>query len=476
MAHQSNQQQYRAAPLPAVRPATKQGAKLRLLLSGPSGSGKTFSALRIARAFGPKILVIDSENGSSEKYADVFIFDVLVMTSFDPRAYMQAIRDHEGAYDALVIDSLSHAWAGPGGLLEIVDDIAARAAAAGGEKDTHSAWRDGGSIQEAFVRSILDCKTNVIGTVRSKQKTVRKKVNGKTTIEKIGLQSVQREGLDYEFDVVGRLDMKSNLFIEKTRCSPLKEKRIAEPGEALGEQLRAWLAAGKPASTGAAKERSPELEAFRPLYAEYLTLVGLETCKRVWNTELGNLTERSPAELVALLPKARAIVAAARPAADPMPWDDAPAPNAAPSNVTPLRPAAAPPPAPATNAVAELDALHAELAEIVGVKRAQTMVGRGALDNVERARQVVARERAAAEQETAAKAPPAPEKPHDPVTGEVLPTVRPIDVLAAGEEAGLGRDELRRVVGGDVKTMNQDQLRGALAAVKAAAAAKGGAK
>ena len=118
--------------------ATKTQSKLRLALYGVSGSGKTYSALSIASGLGGRIAVIDTERGSASKYASRFDFDVLDMQPpFSPAAYVNAIKAAEGeGYDILIIDSLTHAWSGTGGALEMVDNAAKRNAG-----NTYYAWR-----------------------------------------------------------------------------------------------------------------------------------------------------------------------------------------------------------------------------------------------------------------------------------------------------------------------------------------------
>ena len=91
--------------------ATKESSKLRLGLIGPAGSGKTYTALTVAKRFGGRVAVIDSEYGSASKYADLFEFDVLELKSFSPTDYVNAIKAAEQAgYDILIIVSLTHAW------------------------------------------------------------------------------------------------------------------------------------------------------------------------------------------------------------------------------------------------------------------------------------------------------------------------------------------------------------------------------
>ncbi len=107
--------------------AVKYGAKLRMALSGPAGAGKTYTALTLATALadGQGVALIDTEHGSASKYADLFTFDTLCLETFHPQRYIEAIHEAEAAgYAVLVIDSLSHAWSGQGGLLEEKDKIA----------------------------------------------------------------------------------------------------------------------------------------------------------------------------------------------------------------------------------------------------------------------------------------------------------------------------------------------------------------
>ena len=92
-------------------------------LPGLSKSGKTYTSLGIAHTLAGesgKVAVIDTENASASKYAEQFpSFDVCELESFHPDGYVSAIKEAERlGYDVLIIDSLTHAWNGPGGLLE----------------------------------------------------------------------------------------------------------------------------------------------------------------------------------------------------------------------------------------------------------------------------------------------------------------------------------------------------------------------
>ena len=123
----------------AFRKAERKKAKLRLGITGPAGSGKTYSALLIAFGLGGRIAMLDTENGSGDLYAHLGDYDVETLTApYDVRRYLQIIHEAEQAkYDVLIIDSLSHAWAGEGGLL----DLQSKVAAASKSGNSYTAWR-----------------------------------------------------------------------------------------------------------------------------------------------------------------------------------------------------------------------------------------------------------------------------------------------------------------------------------------------
>lgn len=237
----------------AFQKATKQQAKLRMALMGPAGSGKTYSALKIATALGGRIALIDTENRSSAHYANEFDYDIAGLTTFSPETYTATIREAEKAgYDILIIDSLSHAWSGKDGALQMVDNAAKRSQSG----NNYVAWRDVTPKHNAMVDAMIQCSCHVIVTMRTKMEYVQEKdAQGKTTIRKIGLQPIQRDGLEYEFDVVGDVTADHDLIISKTRCSALTDKTFNKPGQDIADILNAWM------SDGAVSETKPEQKA-----------------------------------------------------------------------------------------------------------------------------------------------------------------------------------------------------------------------
>lgn len=232
--------------------ATKKQLKARIALMGPAGSGKTFTALRLATALakGGPVAYIDTERGSASKYVGdhnpdggVFAFDVVDdWPDFAVGRFIEAIRGAEAAsYAALVIDSLSHAWSGPGGLLDYVD---ARTKAANSRNAFGTGWRDATPLHNELVDTMLRCKMHLIVTMRTKQEYIIEEVNGKKVPRKVGMQPIQRDGLEYEFDVL--LDMDgSSASVSKTRCSELADKQYQKPGKKLADTLLSWLERGE---------------------------------------------------------------------------------------------------------------------------------------------------------------------------------------------------------------------------------------
>lgn len=229
-----------------IEKATKTQAKGRIALIGPAGSGKTYTALRFAEVLkgDEKVLYIDSEARSSEKYADEFDFDIIPLEPpYSVKTYEQAIKyagEQEG-YGVVVVDSLSHAWAGEGGALEQVDQAKSKY-----QGNTYVAWRDVTPAQHRMVEAILQNPKHVIVCMRSKMEySMEKDSSGKTTIKKVGLAPIQREGLDYEFDVVLDIDWDHKAIVSKTRMSSIADKVFLKPGEELAEEIYAWLTTGE---------------------------------------------------------------------------------------------------------------------------------------------------------------------------------------------------------------------------------------
>jgi hypothetical protein len=182
------------------------------------------------------IAVIDTERGSASLYADVTPFDVCELTPpFTPEKYIEAIKaaEREG-YDVIIIDSLSHAWAGTGGILDIHDAAAAK------EKNSWSAWRLVTPRHNELVDAMLQTPCHLIATLRAKQEYVQVQEGGKAKVQKVGLAPVQRDGIEYEFTLVFDLDASHNAVASKDRTS-LFDGQVVRLSRITGAKLREWL-------------------------------------------------------------------------------------------------------------------------------------------------------------------------------------------------------------------------------------------
>lgn len=234
--------------------AVKHEAKLRLAIAGPSGSGKTYTALAIATAMGGPVAVVDTEHGSASKYADLFTFDVMEMRPpFHPDRFCEAIAEAAKAgYGVIILDSLTHAWNGTGGLLEIVDQAAARMKTS----NTYAAWKDATPIHNHLIETIVGSDIHIIATMRSKQEYSQEKEGNKTVIKKVGMAPIQRDGMEYEFDVFLDMDIDNNAIVSKTRCPDLTNRIFPKPGADIAGILAAWLH-GQPAPAMPAAQPAP---------------------------------------------------------------------------------------------------------------------------------------------------------------------------------------------------------------------------
>jgi hypothetical protein len=232
----------------SVRKAQKKQAKLKLATVGPSKSGKTFGALELATGFveemGGRILFIDTEYGRGELYADIFDYDYAnIEAPFEVEKFIDAISFAESeGYTVLVLDSLTHMWTGEGGLLDLQNRIAKRTG------NSYTAWKDVTPLYEDFIDKLSSAKIHLIATMRSKVEHIITEDGGKMQVKKLGMKAVQREGMDYEFDMLFNLDRDSHEAKVEARAfggeiSGMDGKLIL-PSRDLGKKLCKWLNEG----------------------------------------------------------------------------------------------------------------------------------------------------------------------------------------------------------------------------------------
>ena len=249
-----------------IRKAVRRKAKLRLGISAPSGAGKTYSSLLMASGLGSKIGFIDTENGSGDLYSSLLPggYDIITLSApYTPERYQEALRAFESAgYDVVIIDSLSHAWAGSGGALEKQGKVADKSG------NSYAAWRQVTPGHNALVDAILQSPCHVIVTLRAKTEYVQEKnEQGKTVVRKVGMSPVMRDGIEYEFTVFMEMDTKHEAQVSKDRTT-LFDDSFFRPSAETGKKLLAWFDSAEDAEVKQPEKHPLETVDKTPIEAE----------------------------------------------------------------------------------------------------------------------------------------------------------------------------------------------------------------
>lgn len=237
-----------------IRRAERRKAKLRVGMFGPSGCGKSKSSLLMASGMAPweKVCVVDTENGSADLYSDLGPYSVITLEPpYDPRKYAEAIEAAgKAGFEVIIVDSITHEWAGTGGMLELADQMQQKV------RDGRLAWMKVTPWHNRFMDAILQSPAHVICCGRSKQEHVigQKEVKGLASnqVEKLGLKAVTREGFDYEMTVSFDIDMRHLATCSKDRTMvegrALFQDRPAQViDRTYGERLMEWANGGSDA-------------------------------------------------------------------------------------------------------------------------------------------------------------------------------------------------------------------------------------
>ena len=342
--------------------AQRTQSRLRMAIDGPPKSGKSFNSLMfahaLARLFYPDqptnrlIAVIDTERGSASKYvgerdtadpdAPPWDFFVCELAKFTPTEYTAAIHDAEReGFKILIIDSLSHAWAGKDGALELKDRS--------GDTNAYTAWRTITPMHNEMVESILQSPCHVFATMRSKVETVM--VDGVSRSgqpikipQKVGMAPVQRQGMEYEFDIYTSMDTSHVLTVGGSRCRALDGAIVALPSGSFMQPVAEWLTTGKSIDfeatarkQRASREQVEEIVRLSTLLRKPRERFEAELVKRYGVSEVASLRPEQAEELIIRLTReaesqapAPTPAPAPRPAPQPQP-DPEPTPPPAPT-------------------------------------------------------------------------------------------------------------------------------------------------
>lgn len=218
--------------------ATKAGSKARIALIGGPGSGKTWTALEIVKGLetppGTRPGLIDTDRQSAKKYADVFDFQWIGMSTFDPTELTRAVIDAgQQGIDPLIVDTWSPFWEGQDGMLDQVNRAST----------SFEGWRQMRPVERQMFDALLAYQGHVVVTLRTKIKyVVETNDQGKAEPRRVGIQPIQRDGIEYEFDVVADLESAGAILrVSKTRCPELANAVFTRPTGEVGERVQSWL-------------------------------------------------------------------------------------------------------------------------------------------------------------------------------------------------------------------------------------------
>jgi hypothetical protein len=220
--------------------ATRESVKLRMSISSPTGFGKTYGALLIA--FGitedwSKIAVVDTENRSASLYAHLGKYYTIPLTPpFTTDKYLQAIDICEkNGIEVIILDSITHVWKGEGGLLEYNNSL-------GGK---YQDWAKTTPLYQKWLNKILNSSCHIISTMRKKQAYSMVTENGKTKVEKKGMEDEIRDGFDYEMTVAFEITNDNHLArTSKDRTQMFDGKPEFVLTSETGRMIKEWCEAG----------------------------------------------------------------------------------------------------------------------------------------------------------------------------------------------------------------------------------------
>lgn len=243
-----------------IREAVREGARLVIGLQGISGSGKTFTALQLGYGLagfeGRKVGFLDTENRRGSLYADSLVHPETgqvdrfligdLAPPFSPQRYIDAIRAFEDAgVEVLIIDSVSHEWAGQGGCYDIAKNISKRI----------DDWLTAKNEHKRFMSAMLQSSMHVIACIREAPKT---DFSDPKNPRQLGLMPIQES--QFVFELTASLQMWAEGKQQAVLKCPAELRGILGRQQgyitpADGKALRDWVSGGQTIDPRVAKWR-----------------------------------------------------------------------------------------------------------------------------------------------------------------------------------------------------------------------------
>lgn len=187
--------------------AKREKVPLLVGLMGPSGGGKTYTALRLATGIqsvsGGDIYFIDTESRRALHYADKFKFKHVPFDApFGSLDYLAALQwaVKQGA-GVVIVDSMSHEHEGPGGMIDLQDQVLTRMTGGNESKRNQMqmlAWAEPKAKRRALINGMLQLNANFIFCFRAKNTSKPVKKDGKNVVEAQGFMPIAGEEFVFE--------------------------------------------------------------------------------------------------------------------------------------------------------------------------------------------------------------------------------------------------------------------------------------
>ena len=264
-----------------VEDAVREKLFMSVALIGASGSGKTLSALLLAKGvirskypelsenspeFWAKIGVVDTEHRRSRLYADTSLtgefigrFKTIDFTEpYTTDRYREAVEALiKIGVEVIIIDSLSHAWEGEGGILELQQSLGGR----------YQDWKTVKPFIRDFYRTLTEKDVHIISTIRTKQEyQVDTSATGQLKVTKLGLKPIQKDDIEFELQIAWSMDMEHVATATKDNSGLFdgNPKRLSVED---GGAIYAWVEEGKDMSEEKEKQRLVYVDKMR-VYVE----------------------------------------------------------------------------------------------------------------------------------------------------------------------------------------------------------------
>lgn len=268
------------------RPAVREQTPLIIGLAGPSKSGKTYSALRLATgiAQGGKIAMLNTEGKRGHMYAERFKYLALDLEEpFSYARYREALlAAKELKPAAVIIDSISHAHEGPGGMLDQHEKNLDRLAGEDykkRERFTWTAWIKPKAEEALFINMLIQQDFAMVLCFRAKEKL--KILKGQDPIP-LGWQPICSDRIPYETTATLILPPGSKGQPDlSAQASELREPmdtliKPVQIDEELGQRLAQW-AAGTTAASAKPQPAAPKQDDLLAQYVSKEQILELES-------------------------------------------------------------------------------------------------------------------------------------------------------------------------------------------------------